>query len=190
MVPDTQFAEIDGVNIAYQVFGDGPVDLVFIHGMFSNLDILWEEPRVARFLLSLGRLARVILFDRRGTGLSDRVPPPSFEVHVDDIRAVMDAAGSRQACLLGYSEGACVGALFAASCPERTHSLITVGGYARWAQSEDFPHGSPRAEIDEWFDIVEHDWGQAVALDSTAPSLASRWKGAILRSSTPATGQQ
>ncbi len=105
MIPETRFVESDGVSVAYQVFGDGPVDLVFIHGMFSNLDILWEQPRVARFLLSLGRLARVILFDRRGTGLSDRVTPPTFEVHVDDIRAVMDAAGSRRACMLGYSEG-------------------------------------------------------------------------------------
>jgi pimeloyl-ACP methyl ester carboxylesterase len=97
MAPETQFAENNGVNIAYQVYGSGPVDLVFIHGMFSNIDILWEEPRVARFLLELGRLARVILFDRRGTGLSDRVTPPTFEVHMDDIRAVMDAAGSKTA---------------------------------------------------------------------------------------------
>lgn len=192
MTPETHFTESDGVSIAYQVFGDGPVDLVFIHGMFSNLDILWEEPRVARFLMELGRLARVILFDRRGTGLSDRVTPPTFEVHIDDIRAVMDAAGSKQACMLGYSEGACIGALFAASCPERTHSLITIGGYARWSETSDFPHGSKREEIEEWFKILEHDWGKAVAIEYTAPSLANdeqyyRWMSKFFRSSANKT---
>jgi len=136
MTPETHFAENDDVSIAYQVFGDGPGDMVFIHGMFSNLDILWEEPRVARFLLALGRIARVLLIDRRGTGLSDRVTPPAFEVNMDDIRAVMDAAGSSQACLVGYSEGACICALFAATYPERTRSLITIGGYAKWAKSD------------------------------------------------------
>lgn len=193
MIPETQFAENNGVSIAYQVFGDGPVDLVFIHGMFSNIDIFWEEPRVARFLQELGRLARVILFDRRGTGLSDRVTPPTFEVHIDDILAVMNAAGSKQACMLGYSEGACIGALFAASCPERTHSLITIGGYARWSEADDFPHGTKREEVEEWFEILEHDWGKAVSIDYTAPSLAndeqySRWKAKFFRSSTNKAG--
>ena len=171
MTPETQFAENDNVSIAYQVFGDGPVDLVFIHGMFSNIDILWEEPRVARFMLALGRFARVILFDRRGTGLSDRVTPPTFEVHIDDIRVVMDAVGIEHACLIGYSEGACIGALFAAICPERTHSLITIGGYARWARSDDFPYGIELDEIEQWFKVVEQEWGKPIAIDHTAPSL-------------------
>ena len=107
MIPETQFAETDGVSIAYQVFGEGPSDLVFITGEFSNFDIFWEEPRVARFLLALGRMARVIVFDRRGTGLSDRVPPSSFELHPDDIRAVIDAARSSEASLMDSSECAC-----------------------------------------------------------------------------------
>lgn len=192
MVPETHFAENNGVSIAYQAFGDGPDDIVFIHGMFSNVDILWEEPRVARFLMALGRLARVILFDRRGTGLSDRVTPPTFEVHIDDICAVMDAAGSRKACMLGYSEGACIGALFAATCPERTSSLITIGGYARWSRADDFPYGSIREQVEEWFEIVERDWGNAVSIDYTAPSLAndeqySRWLAKFYRSSANKT---
>lgn len=192
MIPETHFAENNGVSIAYQVFGDGPDDIVFIHGMFSNVDILWEEPRVARFLIALGGLARVILFDRCGTGLSDRVTPPTFEVHIDDIRAVMDAAGSRNACMLGYSEGACIGALFAATCPERTSSLITIGGYARWSRADDFPHGLSREEVEKWFEIVEHDWGNAVSIDYTAPSLAndeqySRWLAKFYRSSANKT---
>ena len=188
MIPETRFVENDGVSIAYQIFGDGAIDLVFIHGMFSNLDIFWEQPRVARFLLALGQFARVILFDRRGTGLSDRVTPPTFEVHVDDIRTVMDAAGSERACMLGYSEGACIGALFAATCPERTSSLITIGGYARWSQTDDFPHGTRQEEIDEWFETVERDWGKAIAIDYTAPSLANderykTWVAKFFRSS-------
>lgn len=192
MIPETHFAENDGVSIAYQVFGDGPEDVVFIHGMFSNVDILWEEPRVARFLMALGRHARVILFDRRGTGLSDRVTPPTFEVHIDDIRAVMDAAGSTSACMLGYSEGACIGALFAATCPERTSSLITIGGYARWSQADDFPYGESREEVEKWFEVIARDWGSAVSIDHTTPSLAndeqySRWLAKFYRSSANKT---
>ncbi|MGB5707245.1 MAG: adenylate/guanylate cyclase domain-containing protein [Arenicellales bacterium] len=188
MTPQTHFAENGGVNIAYQVFGDGPGDMVFIHGMFSNLDILWEEPRVARFLLALGRLARVILIDRRGTGLSDRVTPPTFEVHMEDIRAVMDAAGSSQACLVGYSEGACICALFAATFPERTRSLITIGGYARWARSEDFPYGTEREVIEQWFETVEQEWGEALSVEYTSPTLADdkqyrHWLAKFYRSS-------
>ena len=188
MTPETHFAENDGVNIAYQVFGNGPGDMVFIHGMFSNLDILWEEPRVARFLLALGRLARVIIIDRRGTGLSDRVAPPAFEVNLDDICAVMDAAGSSQACLVGYSEGACICALFAATYPERTRSLITIGGYARWAKSDDFPYGTEREEIEQWFEIVEQQWGKALSIEFTSPTLVDdeqyrHWMARFFRSS-------
>ncbi len=188
MTPETHFAENDGVSIAYQVFGEGPDDMVFIHGMFSNIDILWEEPRVARFLLALGRLARVIIFDRRGTGLSDRVTPPTFEVHMDDIRAVMDAAGSREACFLGYSEGACICALFAATCPEMTRSLITIGGYAKWAKDDDFPHGTKREEIEQWFETVEQEWGKALSIEYTSPTLANdeqyrHWLAKFYRSS-------
>ena len=193
MTPETHFAENDGVSIAYQVFGDGPGDMVFIHGMFSNLDILWEEPRVARFLLALGRIARVILIDRRGTGLSDRVTPPAFEVNMDDIRAVMDAVGSSQACLVGYSEGACICALFAATCPERTRSLITIGGYAKWAKSGDFPHGTDREVIEQWFETVEQQWGKALSIEYTSPTLVNdeqyrHWLAKFFRSSASKSG--
>jgi len=188
MTPETHFAENDGVSIAYQVFGDGPGDMVFIHGIFSNLDILWEEPRVARFLLGLGRLARVILIDRRGTGLSDRVTPPTFEVNIDDIRAVMDAASSSQASLVGYSEGACICALFAATHPERAHSLITIGGYAKWAKSDDFPHGTERKDIEQWFETVEQQWGTPLSIEFTSPTLVNdeqyrHWLSKFFRSS-------
>jgi pimeloyl-ACP methyl ester carboxylesterase len=106
MTPETQFAQNQEVTIAYQVFGDGPNDLLIIPGWLSNLDIFWEEPRVARFFLALARFSRVIIIDRRGTGLSDRVAPPTIEIQMDDVTAVMDAANSKSATLLGYSEGA------------------------------------------------------------------------------------
>ena len=108
-------------SIAYQVFGDGAKDLVVIPGWLSNLDIFWEEPRVVRFLRGLGQVARVIIIDRRATGLSDRVAPPTLEEQMDDVIAVMDSAGSKTASLMGYSEGGCMCALFAATHPDRTN---------------------------------------------------------------------
>src|SRR6202049_1935878 len=120
MQPDTRYARSGDVNIAYQVLGEGPRDLVLVPGWVSNIDIFWEEPACARFLTRLASLSRLILFDKRGTGLSDRVADmPSLEVRMDDVRAVMDAVGSEQAALFGYSEGGPMCALFAATYPSR-----------------------------------------------------------------------
>jgi rRNA maturation RNase YbeY len=127
MTPEIHFAENNGVNIAYQVFGSGSRDLIIIPGWLSNLDIFWEEPRAARFFRALGEFSRVILIDKRGTGLSDRVPPPTLEVQMDDVKAVMEAADSRKASFLGYSEGGAMSMLFAATYPDRTSSLILIG---------------------------------------------------------------
>jgi pimeloyl-ACP methyl ester carboxylesterase len=173
MTPETHFAENDGVSIAYQVFGDGPQDLIYIPGWLSNLDIFWEEPRVARFLLSLARFSRVIVIDRRGTGLSDRVAPPTLEIQMGDVIAVMDATDSKRAAFLGNSEGGSMCALFAATHPDRTTSLITVGGYAKWIKSDDYPHGTERDLAEQWFQQVENEWGGPIAIDFTTPSLAN-----------------
>jgi class 3 adenylate cyclase len=173
MTPETHFANNDGVSIAYQVFGDGPRDLVYIPAWLSNLDIFWEEPRAARFLLELARFSRVIVIDRRGTGLSDRVAPPTLEIQMGDVTAVMDAAESRRAAFLGNSEGACMCMLFAATHPKRTTSVITVGGYAKWVRSEDYPYGAERNEVEEWFQQVENEWGSPIGIDFTTPSLAN-----------------
>ena len=106
MLPQTRYAKSGDVNIAYQVVGDGPIDLVLVPGWVSNIDVFWEEPTLARLLTRLASFSRLILFDKRGTGLSDRVSDmPSLEVRMDDVRAVMDAAGSQRAALFGYSEG-------------------------------------------------------------------------------------
>ncbi|MDA9983412.1 adenylate/guanylate cyclase domain-containing protein [Gammaproteobacteria bacterium] len=173
MTPETHFAENEGVSIAYQVFGDGPQDLIYIPGWLSNLDIFWEEPRVARFLLALARFSRVIVIDRRGTGLSDRVAPPTLEIQMDDVTAVMDVASSGCAAFLGNSEGGSMCALFAATYPDRTTALITVGGYAKWIKSDDYPYGTEREKAEQWFQQVEEEWGSPIALEFTTPSLVN-----------------
>lgn len=120
-VPEVRYARSgDGVSIAYQVFGGGPVDLVFVWGLVSNVDLIWDEPRSARFLRRLGSFCRLISFDKRGTGLSDPVDvddPPHVETRLDDLSAVMDAAGSDRAAVLGLSEGGATAVMFAAAHP-------------------------------------------------------------------------
>ena len=188
MTPETQFAQNQDVTIAYQVFGDGPNDLLIIPGWLSNLDIFWEEPRVVRLFLALAKFNRVIIIDRRGTGLSDRVAPPTLEIQIDDVIAVMDAANSNSATLLGYSEGAQMCTLFAATHPEKTNSLIVIGGSAKTVKSDDYPIGPDRADVEYWFTQVEKEWGGPIAIDSISPSLINdekhrRWLAKFFRSS-------
>src|SRR5438445_4082106 len=123
--PKTSYAKSGDVNVAYQVLGDGPLDLVYVWGWLSHLDFQWTEPTLTSFLRRLASFSRLIMFDKRGTGLSDPVgAAPTFEERMDDVRAVMDAVGSERAALLGFSEGAALSALFAASHPERVTGLI------------------------------------------------------------------
>ena len=132
--PRVSYAHSGNVNIAYQVIGSGPIDLVFVMGWVSHLEYFWNEPSFARFLTRLSSMARLILFDKRGTGLSDPVPVselPSLDTRLDDVRAVMEAAGSRRAVLMGVSEGGPLCSLFAATYPEKTEALIMIGSYAR-----------------------------------------------------------
>jgi class 3 adenylate cyclase len=172
-IPDTKYAESGGVSIAYQTFGDGPVDIVCVPGWFSNVELGWEDPYKARFYDRLASFSRVILFDKRGTGLSDReVQAHTLEERMDDVRAVMDASGSKQATLLGTSEGGPMCALFAATYPDRTASLIMHGSYARRTRTEDYPWAQPREEYDELIERVKADWGSAIDIGKRAPSLA------------------
>src|SRR4028118_1839345 len=133
MQPDTRYARSGDLRIAYQVVGEGPIDLVFVPGFISNADLIWDDPVFAKFLNRLAGFSRLILFDKRGTGLSDRVGDlPSLEVRMDDVRAVMDVAGSKRAALFGISEGGAMAMLFAATYPERTHALALYGTYAHY----------------------------------------------------------
>ncbi len=173
MQPETRYASSGGVNIAYQVLGTGPHDLVFVLGWVSNIEGVWEEAAFARFLTRLSSFSRLILFDKRGTGLSDRVTDmPSLEVRMDDVRAVMDTAGSERAALFGLSEGGPMCALFSATYPDRTSALIMAGSYARRTQAPDYPWGPTKEEYGAWIDQMKRDWGKPFGLDARAPSMA------------------
>src|ERR1700694_2568445 len=138
----TQYARSGDANIAYQVVGDGPIDLVLTWGWLSHIEVSWEDPDIAEFLTRLAAFSRLILFDKRGTGMSDRVTEsqlPPLEQRMDDVRAVMDAAGSRRAALLGISEGGTLSILFAATYPDRTSALVLYGSWATWLKEEGYP---------------------------------------------------
>jgi pimeloyl-ACP methyl ester carboxylesterase len=129
--PETRYARSGDVHIAYQVVGDGPFDIVFVQGFISNLEVHWEDPGLSHLFNRLGSISRFIVFDKRGSGLSDRVNDmPDLETRMDDVRAVMDAAGSREAALVGASEGGPMSILFAATYPQRTRALILYGAYS------------------------------------------------------------
>jgi pimeloyl-ACP methyl ester carboxylesterase/DNA-binding winged helix-turn-helix (wHTH) protein len=172
--PRTQYARSGDVNIAYQVVGDGPVDLVFVMGWVSHLECFWTEPSFARFLRRLSEFARLILFDKRGTGLSDRVGAlPTLEQRMDDVRAVMAAAGSRQAVLMGVSEGGPLCSLFATTYPERTRALIMIGTYAKRTWAPDYPWAPDAEARERFFDEIRTNWGGPVGIETRAPSRAA-----------------
>jgi class 3 adenylate cyclase len=179
------------VSIAYQVVGDGPFDLVYVPGFVSNIELMWEEPGLARFLERLGSFSRLILFDKRGTGLSDPVPTdrlPTLEERMDDVRAVMDAVGSGRAALLGHSEGGNMCVLFTATYPERTTALILVGCYAKRIRSDDYPWAPTVEDRARGIEQTEATWGSPEAFRELAPSKGrdeafQRWIGRYLRQS-------
>jgi pimeloyl-ACP methyl ester carboxylesterase len=180
--PETRYAKSGDVNIAYQVVGDGPFDLVFAPGFVSNVEYGWEEPTLARLYERLASFCRLIIFDKRGTGLSDRVSGiPDLETRMDDVRAIMDAAGSEQAAVLGYSEGAAMAALFAATYPERAPALVLYGSLLSGTALR-----AMRSQLEE----VERRWGTPDYCDELlredAPSLVDdedfrRWYATRLR---------
>lgn len=190
--PTTQYAQSGDISIAYQVSGDGPIDLIVSPGHISHLDLAWEEPSYARCLERLGSFARLIRFDKRGTGLSDREAGiPSLEQRMDDIRAVLDSAGSRRAAILGVSEGGPMSVLFAATYPERTEALILYGTYARTAWAPDQPW---RPQITDWEAReaeMRKNWGspahvRMMLASWLAPSMANderfcEWAGRYMR---------
>jgi len=175
MVPETRYAKSGNVHIAYQVTGDGPVDLVFVHGWISHIEHLWEEPSLARFLSRLASFSRLILLDKRGTGLSDPVPLdklPTLEERMDDLRAVMDAAGSERAALLGTSEAGALNLLFSATHPDRTAALILLNSYARLTWAEDYSYGIRANDADKLLEAIESGSGKGVAFEALVASQA------------------
>ena len=176
VVPAVRYARSGEVSIAYQVIGDGPVDLVHVMGWVTHLAYMWEEPSWRRFFERLASFSRLILFDKRGIGLSDRVPVellPSLETRMADVQAVMDAAGSRSAALFGVSEGGPMAALFAATSPERTEALVMYGTYAKRIWAPEYPWAPTPAERRHWYELLEHGWGGEVDAATMAPTAAA-----------------
>ena len=172
-MPITRYAKSGSVNIAYQVLGDGPLDLVFIPGFVSHLELAWEEPYLARFLRRLASFSRLILFDKRGVGLSDPVSePPSLEERMDDIRVVMNAAGSERAAMFGVSEGGGLTLLFDVAFPERTSAIVAYGAYARRLRSDDYPWGMDVDRFEELLDAMDRGWSDGRWWDVANPSAA------------------
>ena len=170
---ETRYAKSGDVHIAYQVVGEVGPDLVFVPGWVSHVEYAWEDPSFARFLRRLASFSRLILIDRRGTGLSDRVADmPSLEQRMDDVRAVMDAAGSAQAALFGISEGGPMCMMFAATYPERTTALVLCGTAARITQAEDYPIGIPSDALNDFARHIGAEWGTGVSADVFAPTVA------------------
>ena len=167
--PRTRFAKSGGLSIAYQTVGDGNSDLIWVPGYVSHLDAAWSDPDLVRMFNRLASLRRVILFDERGTGMSDRVTPselPSFAERMDDIRAVMDAAGSHRAAVVGWSEGAALASLFAATYPERVERLILYGGFPKLVNGDGFDAGIDGQLVKDVMSRVTENWAE---LDFGAP---------------------
>ncbi len=173
-MPQTRYAKSGDLSVAYQVAGAGPIDLILAPAWISNVELGWENPRVARFYERLASFSRLILFDKRGTGLSDRVPggrPPTIEERTDDIRAVMDAVGSERAAILGLSEGGNMAIVFAATYPQRVVALITYSVFAKRVWSPDYPWAPTPEERSRWLDSLDARRGGHVDLQLLVPSV-------------------
>jgi pimeloyl-ACP methyl ester carboxylesterase len=169
-----RYAKSGDVNIAYQVTGDGPFDLVLVHGFFSHLELDWEHPASRHINERLSSFTRLIRLDKRGTGLSDRsVGMPDFEARMDDVRAVMDAVGSERAALFGYSEGGPMCVLFAATYPARTRALVLYGTYAKRLRSDNYPWAPTWEERVAAANVLEADWGEHFDLETMAPNASA-----------------
>jgi pimeloyl-ACP methyl ester carboxylesterase len=175
--PTIAYATSGGLQIAYQVVGEGPNDLLYVPGWVSNLEVMWEDPGLARFLNRLASFSRLIIFDKRGTGLSDRVDSgalPTLEERIDDVRAVLDAVGSRHVTLLGHSEGGNMSILFAATYPAQVDGLILLGSFARRIRSDDYPWAPTQEEREAEIARVRRTWGSDESVvEYNAPSRAA-----------------
>jgi class 3 adenylate cyclase len=189
-LPGVEYARNGEVNIAYQVFGDGPLDLTFVTGFVGHLELFWEAPTVRRFFERLASFSRLILWDKREQGLSDRLgQPPTLEQGMDDLAAVLDAVGSEHTALFGISEGGPMSILYAASRPRRVSHLALYGTYAKVTASDDYPEGVPRELFENWLAETASGWGGPAGLEQFAPSLShdaeiSAWWARLLRSGT------
>jgi class 3 adenylate cyclase len=193
--PSTRYARSGDIHLAYQVIGDGPRDVVLSLDWASHLEVLWEQPFVQELLSSLARFSRVIWFDMRGVGLSDRLLDGGVaaEDWMEDVAAVMDAAGSARASLVAHGHAAQMALMSAATHPDRIESLVLINGFARFARDDDYPAGVPRAAADAVLGQISETWGQGTMAAALGPSVAGRpgmteWYGRLERfSASPGT---
>ena len=174
MTPETRYARAGDVHIAHQLLGEGPVDIVLADQWFSNMDGQWDVPPLAEFRRKLASFSRLIMFDRRGMGLSDPVAIqalPSLDAWMDDLRAVMDASSSDRAALIANIGGAITSLVFAASHPDRLSSLVIVDGFARVRSAPDYPIGASAEEVERLLGQIEQNWGRGLMLDAFAPTM-------------------
>ena len=193
--PETRYAKSGDLNIAYQVVGEGPFDLIYVPGWISNVELNWDEPALAHVLERLGSFSRLILFDKRGTGLSDPVPPdrlPTLEERMDDVRAVLDAVDSRETAVFGFSEGGLMSMLFAATYPERTTALVLYGVFAKRVWSPDYPWAPKPDDREREIADLERNWSERMDLDQLVPSEDDAFKDRLAtyfrRSASPGAG--
>ncbi len=191
---DIRYARNGDVSLAYQVTGNGPLDLVFVSGFVSHQEVMWDHPRTAHFAKRLESFSRLVRYDKRGQGLSDRPgKPPTLEESMDDLRVVMDAAGCERAALFGVSEGGPMCQLFAATYPDRVSALAVYGTYARITDAPDYDIGIPAEVLDEFAEVTLEDWGGPTAIHLFAPTHADdpgfrTWWARLLRSGTSPQG--
>jgi class 3 adenylate cyclase len=195
-MPETRYADVGGEHVAYQVVGDGPIDAVWVGTWFGHVEARWDLPVLVRFFERLSRFTRFILFDKRGTGMSDPVPLtslPTLEDWMDDVRAVLDAEGWERAAILASAEGGPLGILFAATYPERTTALVLSETYARIRVAPDYPEGLPDEVIDAYVELTKNEWGKEAILEFLAPGseknsdLRRGWARYTRQSASPGT---
>jgi pimeloyl-ACP methyl ester carboxylesterase len=178
--PETHYAKSAGVNIAYQILGDGPIDVVHIPPWISNLDLQWDDPPQARYFRRLASFSRLIVLDKRGTGLSDRVAVATLEERMDDVRSVMDAAGSQRAVIFGSSEGGALAILFSVTYPQRVSALVLYGAYPHGASAMGYPDGIPTEVVEDVAAQIESSWGRPGA------NLLNQWQFLLNPAADPA----
>ncbi len=191
-IPQTQYVRSGNIYLAYQVFGEGPHTLLFVGGFISHLEVQWEEPGLVAFLRQLSQFACVIMFDKRGVGLSDRVgSSPTAEETMEDILVILNELDCTQVTLMSASEGGPVAIMFAATYPNRTRNLVLYGTMPKWVRSYDYPWALSRAQYDQWLELMITNWGSSVSLQHFAPSRANEeafqvwWSKMLRQAATP-----
>jgi class 3 adenylate cyclase len=171
--PQTQYAKSGGAHIAYQVVGEGPVDLVVFGALASHVEMIWEDPTAARFLRRLASFSRLIIYDKLGVGMSDPIPggESSFEQRLESCRAVLDAAGCAEGVFLGISEGGALAALMAATDPARVRGIVTFASYARLVRAPGYPYGRSRETLERFLDEIDEHWDTEYLLELVLPSV-------------------